>query len=198
MNVKQRPDKQTLEMLAVVGLLGVFAVTLVTGPLKSLGLMGQASAATAAPAGGQPGDTPEVWQESPAASPAPPIREPRPALYAAAALRDPLQSLLPSPPAAETAAVVAPAAAQPAEAPPPPKPPALQVTGLLWGGPRPQAIIGGHVYGIGDPIVKGTTVLAIDREGILVDCRGVTVRYTTTVGPRPQGGSPSQEAHQWR
>jgi len=48
-------------------------------------------------------------------------------------------------------------------------PPALSVTGVLWGSKVPQAIINGKVVKAGD-VIQNAEIIAIDKEG-------VTVRY---------------------
>ena len=45
------------------------------------------------------------------------------------------------------------------------KPPALRVEGMIWGSARPQVIIDGEVYDIGD-VVKEAEIIGIDREGV--------------------------------
>jgi len=47
----------------------------------------------------------------------------------------------------------------------------LKVTGLVWGGQKPKAIIDGNVVGIGDA-VKEAKILDITKEGILFDYKG--------------------------
>lgn len=43
--------------------------------------------------------------------------------------------------------------------------PALRVGGMIWGSERPQAIIDGEVYDVGD-VVKEAEIIGIDREGV--------------------------------
>ena len=43
--------------------------------------------------------------------------------------------------------------------------PALRVDGMIWGSERPQAIIDGEVYDIGD-VVKDAEIIGVDREGV--------------------------------
>jgi len=45
------------------------------------------------------------------------------------------------------------------------RPPSLRVDGIIWGSARPQAIIDGKVYDIGD-VVKDAEIIGINREGI--------------------------------
>ena len=197
MDVKK---KETLEKSLVLGLLGIFAVTLVTGPLKHLGLMGQSATAAVAPAGGMPGQTAGLGQEPSSASSSPTTSQtsevqPVAALYSAGELRDPFESQLPKPPApvvAETAGASDSAEAAPAI----PPPPALHVTGLLWGGPAPQAIVDGQVYGV-DDLVAGEKIIAIDHHGVTVDHYGTPVQYSPA-SPEGVEGSMTQQAQQWR
>lgn len=44
----------------------------------------------------------------------------------------------------------------------------LTVTGLLWGGDKPRAIINGDIVGIGS-MINGATILQIDATGILFE-----------------------------
>jgi len=96
-------------------------------------------------------------------------------LYTASALRDPLQSLLPSEEAVAmpttTDATVMPMAQAPQ------LPPVVALQGVFWGGAVPTAIINGEVYGIGDA-VSGATIRAIDRRGIELEFQGATYRMT--------------------
>ena len=105
--------------------------------------------------------------------PAPqPAAEP---LYTASAMRDPLQSLLPSEePAAMSTTTDATATPMP-QAPQPP--PVVALQGVFWGGVAPTAIINGQVYGIGDT-VSGATIRAIDRRGIELEFQGTTYLMT--------------------
>jgi len=48
---------------------------------------------------------------------------------------------------------------------------ALRVEGMIWGSARPQAIIDGEVYDIGD-VVEEAEIIGIDREGITLFYRG--------------------------
>ena len=83
--------------------------------------------------------------------------------YTAGDFRDPLVSLLPTP---KVESSVADGAAQ---TPPPETPvaPAVSVEGVFWGGSRPQVLIDGRLYGIGDT-VGGSRIVAITREGVTV------------------------------
>ena len=114
-------------------------------------------------------------------SPAPPpAAEP---LYTASAMRDPLQSLLPSEESAATSTTTTHAAATPTPQAPT-LPPVVALQGLFWGGAVPTVIINGKVYGIGDT-VSGATIRGIDRRGIELEFQGmtylITMQGTTTM-----------------
>ena len=47
---------------------------------------------------------------------------------------------------------------------------------MVWGGTEPQAIIDGRVYGL-DDVVGGGRILAIDREGVMIEYQGQVRRY---------------------
>lgn len=101
--------------------------------------------------------------------------------YTAKGLRDPMVSLLPKP--VQESAVGQPggaAAPSPKAAPRAPSPPAVTVEGIIWGGTRPQAIIRGKVYDVGDT-VDGVTITAIDEDGVKVVAAGTTFSLTTAV-----------------
>jgi len=44
---------------------------------------------------------------------------------------------------------------------------ALRVEGMIWGSARPQAIIDGEVYDVGD-VVKEAEIIGIDRKGVVL------------------------------
>lgn len=57
---------------------------------------------------------------------------------------------------------------------PPPKPfvaPDLKISGVLWAGPKPRAIVNGLVVGIGD-VVQGAKVAAIRKGQVEFDVQG--------------------------
>lgn len=83
--------------------------------------------------------------------------------YTAGDFRDPLVSLLPAP-TVESSAADGAAQAPPSETP---VAPAVSVAGVFWGGPRPQVLIDGRLYNIGDT-VGGSRIVAITREGVTV------------------------------
>ena len=84
--------------------------------------------------------------------------------------RDPLASLLPK-------LVTTPATTKPSKpVPTVVKAPSLVVSGLIWGGARPQAIVNGKVYDVGDE-VQGARILEITREGLTVKTAGKTFTF---------------------
>lgn len=94
--------------------------------------------------------------------------------YTADSFRDPLISLLPS----ESST-----ASQPKPVPTSPlgiHPPALTIQGFIWGGPRPQAVIDGDVYDVGET-VGGARIVAIDQQGVTVDVQGSIFQLTATL-----------------
>ncbi len=99
--------------------------------------------------------------------------------YNAASSRDPMTSLLPKPePAAMSAAGGPGGMAEQAAPPLPPRPPEVNVEGVIWGGSRPQALIGGKLYEIGD-MIGGARIVAIDHSGIQISFAGSTFSLTT-------------------
>ena len=185
--------KAKLQKLIMLPLTIVFAVVFVRGPLKSLGLFGWAGSGAHAPAAGAEkvpvaqsvnGLLREGWDKVDTqvreviGKPTPPLPLPSAAAYTAFDVRDPLKSFLPKP-ALSTTGTAAAAPGTP-EAPPPP-PPQLRVEGLLWGGTRRQAIIGGKVYGVQDT-VNGVKITGIAGSGVTIDYLGKPVVYPT--GPQ--------------
>ena len=102
-----------------------------------------------------------------------------PAAYTARNLRDPMQSQLPKP---KTVTPVSTASAGDSAPALPPVPPPLTVQGLVWGGPTPQAIINGAVYGIND-VIEGAKIVAIDRRGVTFEYAGVLLAYAPSLDP---------------
>ena len=102
--------------------------------------------------------------------------------YTASDFRDPLVSLLPTPEVESSAADVA-------QTPPQETPvaPAVSVEGVFWGGPRPQVLIEGRLYGIGDT-VGGSQIVAITREGVTVVNQGATFVLQPLSGMMEHGG----------
>jgi hypothetical protein len=100
--------------------------------------------------------------------------------YQAAALRDPLKSLLPAErrvlasatPQGTTISTGSSAPTGAVALPP------LVVQGVVWGTLAPKAIINNEVYGVGD-VVRGVTIVSITHEGVLVEVHGAMVRLTT-------------------
>lgn len=183
--------KAALEKRIVIGLVGVFAVTLVTGPLRSLRLftLGPSTAippkgATAVPAVAAGATQPETSEQLAASQPVTANASGASAArgeaaYTAYGLRDPFKNLLPQLAPPPLPASTAPAAGPVTQTSPPQGPPLppLQIQGVLWGGPKPLAIINGKLYGI-DDVVEGGKILSIDRQGITVDFHGVPASYS--------------------
>jgi len=196
--------KAQLEKQIVAGLLVVFGATLLAGPLRSLLPKPARRAAPVSPAGTVKVSKSigsmmqETWDKVDPDK----QRLPRggeivkaPALYTAQDARDPLISLIPKEP--PPAAVPGTAAAAKPDAPKPV--PKLIVTGLVWGGPHPKAVINQKTYGVGDS-VEGVTIVDIGRRGVTVEYLGSRYSYApmsawpSAVG-KPAGGS-AQQARQ--
>lgn len=94
--------------------------------------------------------------------------------YTADAFRDPLVSRLPSA-ASQQVIVIPPENHMPMPQLEPP-PPTFTIEGVVWGGPRPQAVIDGTVYDVGDT-VQGARIMAIDRTGVTGTMLGRTIRW---------------------
>lgn len=206
MDADRRADR---EKRIVIVLAAVFAVTFL-GSLRRLGMFNRRPASRA---GGGSQDTVNVskpirvllqeqWQQTAAVVEelggttrgiAPSGATP---LYAAAALRDPLKSLLPSAPPAPSPRGQ-PVVAPPAPSPSPDAPPTLSIQGLVWGGPAPKAIINDAVYAIGER-VAGVTILAIDRGGVTIEHLGAAVLYPIPAGARRPQESGFQQTYQRR
>jgi type II secretory pathway component PulC len=59
--------------------------------------------------------------------------------------------------------------------------PKLTVEGILWGTDKPQAIINGDVYGVGD-VVKGmpqTKIHKIEKGSVIIIHEGIVFQYGT-------------------
>ena len=89
--------------------------------------------------------------------------------YTASKLRDPLVSLLPAEQVPQLSAAQQPSVATAA----PPQAPTVTVHGMIWGGLRPQALIDGQLYKIGD-VVQGARIVSITQEGVTVAIRKAT------------------------
>jgi hypothetical protein len=179
--------KTTLEQRLVIVLLVIFAVVLLNS-LKTLRGSGKPKTQAANPITAVQQSIPKVVRQ---------LREqieevthqaqaPRgdaadhpasaPVQYTASNLRDPLISLLPK---EDQAGQGKPGKADRTSPPPPPaQPPAVAVQGMVWGGPRPQALIDGELYEVGDA-VQGARIVAIDRNGVTVELQGSTFHLTT-------------------
>lgn len=95
--------------------------------------------------------------------------------YTADSLRDPFVSLLPTGQSA-IAKVVTPGEGGEGSSGEPATFPALKVQGIIWGGARPQAVIDGEVYDVGDT-VQGTRIIGIDHTGVTGEVKGQLVRW---------------------
>ena len=191
--------KEALEKRIVLGLVTVFLVTFILGPAKQLHLFHVDRSVPAVPQqssqeqalvsrplwtnlqGGQ--DTLEKAVALSASQGAAPLGDTSasPTIYTAQELRDPLKSLLPTEPPPPESSPISTEAAQPQQM----SPPALRLQGLLWGGPKPKAIINDDVYGIGD-VVEGATIKFIDHRQVTVDFQGTALSLSTTK-ERPAG-----------
>lgn len=103
--------------------------------------------------------------------------EPWPSVaYEADEARDPLANLLlvknvsPAPMTPTTTSDGSEAAA-------PAAPPTPTIQGLMWGGRRPQAVIDGKIYTVGET-VQGVTIVAIDKTGVTGEFQGQPVRWS--------------------
>ena len=184
----------------VVGLLTVFAVVLAKGPLlKTLresrpavlparpgAIEGRAGAAPASPTPAPPQGTAALPAAQPEALDGGALI-PASRSYAAQSFRDPFESRLPAEPTLAGSAATAwggspysPAGGTPTGNGGPASSfatqPPLRVEGVVWGGPRPKAIINGNVYGVND-VVEGVKIMAIDHRGVAVDRGGQLVYY---------------------
>jgi len=193
--------KAKLEQRVILILLVVFAGTVV-GVLRSVGILGRKAPKIDAVTelAGSPVSVPEAVQrfrermaavqpEEPQATAESESPEVAPVQYTASTLRDPMISLLPEERLEQTTpeVVVSPP-------PPPPQPPVVTVQGILWGNARPQALIDGQLYEVGDTI-DGAKIIAITRDGAVLDVQGSTFVLSPSPGPHDlasgPGGSPT-------
>ncbi|MBI3997166.1 MAG: hypothetical protein HY352_05860 [Candidatus Omnitrophica bacterium] len=203
-------QKAKFEQRAVMALLGIFGIVFFFGPMRGMAFLGNllpksASAGAVAGAGVnmsrplsemvqsyQQRSDPEYQLKVADASSdsASPAAAPN---YTAIDLRNPFESLLPEPPSAPVQT------AQELTPPEPPKPKItppsdLIIEGLIWGGPRPQVLIKGQVYYIGDR-VGGGVITAIARGGITMDFEGTAVQFSTIANA---GRRSLSRSAQWR
>lgn len=156
--------KLQLEKVIFAGLLLIFGV----GLINMLNVFRPAPARRAIPASvGRPPTQPAPVRTV-VEAPIPMVSGERmPAHYTASQYRDPLVSLLPQPKSERA----------PEQAAEQPKPvvvaPALKVEGMLWGGRRPQVLIDGRLYQIGDT-VQHSQIMDISRDGVTVMSQGAT------------------------
>ncbi len=60
-------------------------------------------------------------------------------------------------------------------------PPDLTVQGILWGSDKPQAIINGDVYGVGEVIkeMPQTKIHKIEKGSVIIIHQGIVFQYGT-------------------
>ena len=95
--------------------------------------------------------------------------------YTAVSFRDPFVSLLPSSRSA-IARVVTSGHEGSGASEQQPVFPSLKIQGIIWGSRRPQAVIDGDVYDVGDT-VQGAKIVDIDRQGVTGEVQGQLVRW---------------------
>ena len=181
-----------VEKAMVAGLLAVFVLTLAKGPLvKTLTSFGpatpvpavQATGLPTSPAGpaqpSAPGMTALPDSHVTASEPASPAV---PRGYTAHNFRDPFENRLPAVRSASpdqhvmmASTIDRPAAGASPQTPVSSSP--LEVQGLLWGGPKPKAIINGRVYGVNDT-VNGAKIIAINQRGVAIERPDAPVYYS--------------------
>ena len=62
--------------------------------------------------------------------------------------------------------------------------PKLEVEGILWGSDKPQAIINGDVYGVGE-VIRGmpqTKIHRIEKGSVIIIHQGMVFQYGTRKG----------------
>ncbi|MBI2094226.1 MAG: hypothetical protein HYT88_05855 [Candidatus Omnitrophica bacterium] len=189
--------KTALEKKIVIGLAMGFAVTL-TLSLRSAGMLSFGGTKVPAVSSVAPMESVnasrsigsmvrERWNEANAvggSNAATVSTERSTPIYTAEDLRDPFKQLLPAPaPAASSQQTGAGAGSSQhtasglgsSEAIV--SPPSLTIQGILWGGKMPQAIINGKVYNVYDR-VSGAKIIAIRRDGVLIEHQGASVLYS--------------------
>lgn len=105
--------------------------------------------------------------------------------YTAATLRNPMVSLLPKPVEEPGAILVETAGSPPMETVR--QPPAVVVQGVIWGSYRPQALIDGALYEVGDTI-QNAQIVSIDRSGVTVSVHGATFALTPLIAGEAMAG----------
>lgn len=196
-------SKVRVQQILVGGMLVVLAIRLPV-LLRSVGLLGQPPSRTSASGvmptahSQAPPSVPGAVQKSvePAKGAAPEsagaIEPLVPAVtYTAETVRDPLVSLLTKkdaepPQAASSAGSGAGAPAVP------PQPPPVRVDGVIWGGARPQALLNGQAYEVGD-MVAGAKIVAITQQGVTVEIGGARFLMSPSSG---SGSSTNETEHQ--
>ena len=183
--------KEVVQTIAVVGLAAVLAGVLFMGRPKGVGLFKspRSGNVTPAPAPAAAEQQRTIERQPTAQPPSTPAASRNASHYTAGDLRDPLKSFLPrafSPAGSasfQSSAVGGSATSAASQGAPPP----LIVQGVVWGGPRPQAIINGRVYDIGDT-VGGGTIIEINRHGVSLDVDGARVLFSPASGSKGQRG----------
>ncbi len=107
--------------------------------------------------------------------------------YTADALRNPMVSLLPKPvegPGAVPADTVGSSPMDTVR-----QAPAVIVQGIIWGSNRPQALIDGVLYEVGDTI-QNAQIVSIDRSGVTVNVHGATFALTPLIAGEAMAGMP--------
>lgn len=170
--------KTTRDAVIVAVLLGVLAIVL-PGALRSFGGGGEAHRTVGAEPAQRVRATPvsrTTLASVPKAPTAVPLLSEVPS-YMADRLRDPMISLLPRPPVEEPAqaALPRPGSEWPASGTSKTVPvPILTVEGVVWGGVRPQALVNGKLYDVGQ-MVEGAKIISIARSEVTVELGGQTM-----------------------
>ena len=105
--------------------------------------------------------------------------------YTAAALRNPMVSLLPT--LVEEPGMVLAGTAGDSPMETLRQPPAVIVQGIIWGSYRPQALIDGALYEVGDTI-QNAQIVSIDRSGVTVNVHGATFALTPLIAGEAMAG----------
>lgn len=197
--------KTALEKKIVIGLAMGFAVTL-TLSLRSAGMLSFGGPKAPAASSGVPMESVnasrsigsmvrERWNEANAvggSNAATVSTERSTPIYTAEDLRDPFKQLLPAPAptaSSQQAGVGAGSSPHTASSEAIVSPPSLTIQGILWGGKMPQAIINGKVYNVYDR-VSGAKIIAIRRDGVLIEHQGASVLYSLADTQRQNQSGP--------
>jgi hypothetical protein len=96
--------------------------------------------------------------------------------YTADSSRDPFLSWLPSADGKPVTRGGERPATEASSAPVTSAPSGVKIEGVIWGGPRPQAVIDGKVYDVGD-VVQGARIRRIGPDGVITDVQGRDVQW---------------------